>query len=40
MPVGLQVMCPRFQEEVVLGLLEAIQDCLAEAVGDMSPGAS
>ncbi|KAF7189669.1 Acetamidase [Pseudocercospora fuligena] len=28
MPVGLQVMCPRLQEEQVLGLVEAISDAL------------
>jgi Asp-tRNA(Asn)/Glu-tRNA(Gln) amidotransferase A subunit family amidase len=28
MPVGIQVMCPRLQEEQVLGLMEAISEAL------------
>lgn len=28
MPVGLQVMCPRLEEEKVLGLMHAISDAL------------
>lgn len=28
MPVGLQVMCPRLEEEKVLGLMHAISDAM------------
>ncbi|KAK5172025.1 uncharacterized protein LTR77_003662 [Saxophila tyrrhenica] len=37
MPVGIQVMCPRLQEEQVLGLMEAISEALADASGLASP---
>lgn len=30
MPVALQVMCPRLEEETVVGLMEAIEEALNE----------
>lgn len=33
LPVGLQVMCRRHQEEKVIGMVEAIRDSLAQTSG-------